>query len=513
MSAKTVTIIVVVILVVLSLAILANSMTKPVGRDEHMYCTGGVLLAQGKMIYRDFSYPSQLPYHPMLYAVLFKTLNTTRYLLVGRFVSVLADVLVMLCLVAVYIRAFGKLRIWGASLGLCAAVLYVYNPAVDYANGYAWNNDVVVFCVALAFVLFTRIDADRKADFGRVALIGALLTLATFMRMTTAAAHLLFLAALLSLPARGVKERLRRILPFLLATAVVSVYPVLIAARAPDAFFVNLFRIHVLNSEWLRGIGIVHDKLSLTLTYFTLPGYLVLFIIAAYLVVALVLLGGKLKVSNGRSALLAGVLAAVFLAIALSLPTIWRQYLAPPVPFLILGFAYPLAFLAQLSNKKTGAGPAKAGAALMGLAALVAFGAGPNVTARIPAVFKPGTWVPMQVHRIATDIAKRTKEPKLILTTAPLFALEGGCEIYTEFSAGVFAYRINGLMTEEQRRITHTAGPKMLPELVRKSPPSAVIVGVEPAYFAHLEEPLEALAQADWRREVYENGLRVYFRP
>ncbi|MHC4540346.1 MAG: hypothetical protein ACYS74_11260, partial [Planctomycetota bacterium] len=317
MSAKTVTIIVVVILVVLSLAILANSMTKPVGRDEHMYCAGGVLLAQGKMIYRDFSYPAQLPYHPKLYAVLFKALNTTRYLLVGRLVSVLADVLVMLCIAAVYIRAFGTLRIWGVSLGLCAAILYVYNPAVDYANGYAWNNDVVVLCVALSFLLFTRIDAGQKADFGRVGLIGALLTLASFMRMTTAAAQLLFLAALLSLPARTVKERLRRILPFLLATAAVSVYPVLAAARAPEAFFVNIFRIHMLNSEWLRGIGIVHDKLSLALTYLTFPGYLLLFIVAAYLVVALVLLRGKLKVSNGRSALLAGLLAAAFLAIAL----------------------------------------------------------------------------------------------------------------------------------------------------------------------------------------------------
>ncbi|UCC98338.1 MAG: hypothetical protein JSW66_00295 [Phycisphaerales bacterium] len=513
MSARTITIIGITILIALSVIILANSMTKELGRDEHMYCTGGVLLAQGKVIYRDFSYPSQLPYHPMLYAVLFKTLNTTRYLLVGRCVSVLADVLVMLCIAAVFVRAFGKLRIWGALLGLCAAVLYVYNPAVDYANGYAWNNDVVILCVALAFLLFTRIEADQKADFGRVALIGALLSLATFMRMTTAAAQLLFMAALLSLPAATVRERLTTIVPFLLATAVVSVYPVLIAARAPEAFFINIFRIHILNSEWLRGIGIVHDKLGLALTYLTFPGYLLLFAVAGYLVVALVLLRGKLKVSNARSALLAGLLAATFLAIALSLPTIWRQYLAPPVPFLILGFAYPLASLAQLANKKTGAGLAKAGAALMSLAALVAFGAGLNITARIPAVFKPGTWVPMQVHAVAADIANRTKEPKLVLTTAPLFALEGGCEIYTEFSAGVFAYRIDDLMTQEQRRITRTAGPQMLPELVKKSPPSAIIVGVEPEYFSHLEEPFETLPGADWRREVYENGLRVYFRP
>ena len=69
-SAQNVKILVVLILAILSLVILSNSMTKPVGRDEHMYCTGAVLLAQGKIIYRDFSYVAQLPYHPLLYATL-----------------------------------------------------------------------------------------------------------------------------------------------------------------------------------------------------------------------------------------------------------------------------------------------------------------------------------------------------------------------------------------------------------------------------------------------------------
>jgi hypothetical protein len=513
MSAKTINIIVVLILVLLSLTILGNSMTKPVGRDEHLYCTGGALLAQGKTIYKDFSYPSQLPYHPLLYAILFKGLNTTRYLLVGRLVSVVSDILVMLCIVAVYRRAFGGFRISGASLGLCAAVLYVFNPSVDYANGYAWNNDVVVLCVALAFLLFTRIDLKQKAEYRRVAAIGALLSLATFMRMTTIAAGLLFLLMLLSLPAKSIKERAKTILPFLIAAAVVSIYPVFVILRAPAASFVNIFRIHMLNSEWLRQIGIVHDKLRLTVTYLTLPGYIVLFVIAACLILALVLLRRKVKMSSGRSALLAGFLSAAFFAIALSLPTIWRQYLAPPVPFLILSFAYPLAFMRELSSAKASRVPFTVGTGVVGLGVLVAVTAGANITGRIAAGLEPKTWVPMQVHRTAADIAEKTREPKLILTIAPLFALEGGCEIYPELSAGAFTYRIGNLMSKEDRRATHTAGPQMLEEMARQAPPSAIIVGAEPPYFSRLEEPLESLAEADWHKEVYENGLTVYFRP
>ncbi len=87
MSAKTVNILVVLILIVLSLAVFGNSMTKPLGRDEQMYCTGGALMAQGRLIYRDFSYAAQLPYHPLLCAALFKMFNTTHYLIVGRILS------------------------------------------------------------------------------------------------------------------------------------------------------------------------------------------------------------------------------------------------------------------------------------------------------------------------------------------------------------------------------------------------------------------------------------------
>ena len=513
MSTRAIQILVLLILIALSLVIFGNSMTKPLGRDEHMYCTSGVLMAQDKAIYRDFSYPTQLPYHPLLYALLFKGLNTTHYLLVGRLVSVVADILTMLCIVAIYRLAFGDFTAWGISLGLCAAVLYAFNPAIEYSNGHAWNNDVVVCCVVISLLLFAQIDARRKIGRFHVAAIGALLTMATFMRSTTAVAGLLFFAALLSLPATSIKERIKTILPFLIAAGLVLIYPVIVIARAPEAFSVNLFKIHLLNSQWLHQIGIVHDKLELVLTYFKHPGYLVLFIIMACLIVLLVLYRRKIQVSNGRTALLATFLAVVFFALALSLPTIWRQYLAPPVPFLLCSFAFPLAFLRALSSRKASKIPLKVCAALVGIGVLASWATGMSASEKIGACFKPGTWVPMQVHRTATDIAGNTKEPKLILTLAPLFALEGGCDIYPELSAGAFTYRIGNLMSESDRRRTRTAGPEEIARLVEQSPPSAIIVGAEPSYFSKLEEPLESLAGDNWNKKVYDNGLRVYFRP
>ena len=512
-SDKLVCVVAIVVLSALSLVILGNSMTKPLGRDEHMYCTAGVLMAQGKTIYRDFAYPTQLPYHPLLYAILFKVLGTTHYLLVGRLASVFADILVMLCIVALYRLAFDNLTIWGTSLGLCAAALYVYNPAVEYANGYAWNNDVVVLCVAVVFLLFARIEASQKVGRLRIAAIGALLTLATFMRSTTIVGELLFLVVLISLPAKSIKDRVKTILPFLIAAALVSIYPAIAIARAPRAFSINLFKIHLLNSQWLHQVGIVHDKLRLTLAYLTLPGYFMLFVIAVYLIGALALNRGRSRIANGRSALLAASLTGVFFAAALSLPTIWRQYLAPPVPFLLCSFAYPLASLKGLSSRNGARIPIAAGAALIGVGVLAAWATGISTSENMVACLKPARWVPIQLHRTATDIAENTREPKQILTLGPLFALEGGCGIYPELSAGPFTYRIGNLMSETDRRVTRTAGPEEIAPLAERAPPSAIIVGTEPQYFSRLEEPLESLAGADWGKKTYENELRVYFRP
>jgi len=122
-SPKITNIIVVIILFILSLAVLANTMSKPVGRDEQMYCTGAALMAQGKMIYRDFSYAAQMPYHPLLCATLFKLFGTTHYLLTVRLLSCFCDILVLLGIVVIYRHIFRSFTTSGMILGLCAAVL------------------------------------------------------------------------------------------------------------------------------------------------------------------------------------------------------------------------------------------------------------------------------------------------------------------------------------------------------------------------------------------------------
>jgi len=509
MLPKVVNTFVFLVLAVLIAAIFANSMTKPVGRDEQMYCTGAVLLAQGKMIYRDFSYAAQMPYHPLLCAALFKALNTTHYLLTVRILSSVCDILVAVCIVGIYRHIFGSFPISGMLLGLAGAVLYVFNPLVDYANGFAWNHDLVNLCVVLSFWLFVSADFERKSRYWRIAAIGALLTLATCMRTTTVLVQVLFFAVLLTQRPESIKQRFKTTLPFLVATACLLIWPVWTIALARRAFFLNLFRIPALYGEWLRQIGMVHNKSYLILSSITTPDYFLLIVIAIYLCVAVLWQRRKPAILNKGSFLLAALLTLTFFIIALIPPTMWRQYLAMPVPFLIISFAFGLLYLRKFAGDKH----FKIAAVLVAACVFVAVVSYPIVLQRIPKLFYPQSWVPIRLHRISEDIGEKTKSPKLILTLAPLFALEGGCDIYPELSAGSIIYRIADYLSPSDRDITHTVGPETLEALVEESPPSAVILGVELEF---LEEPIFQTTiwpnREKWERKIYDNGAIVYFR-
>ncbi len=510
MSLRIVKATVILTLVVLSLAIVGNSMSKAVGRDEQMYCTAGVLMSQGKMIYRDFSYVAQLPYHPLLLAAVYRISGTSYYLLAGRMVSVVCDVLVMVCVVGIYRRVFASYAVSGLLLGLAGVVLYVFNPLVDYANGYAWNNDVVVLLVLLSFWLLVGTDLSGKSGGRRMAAVGLLLTLATFMRMTTVLAETLFLAALLLRSGGSIGHRMKAVAPFLAAAAAASIWPVWVIAHAPRAFFINVFRIHVLNSQWLRQTGMVYDKFDLAFFSLTQPGYLVLIGLAVCLWTMAGRLGRSSKPGDVANIVLAALLPVTFFLIALILPTIWQQYLAIPVPFLVVSLAYPLLCLRNFAGASAAKMRFRIACGLVAGCVFVAAASYPAVLGGVPAAFVPEVWAPVELHKVSEDIARKTGEPKLVLTLAPLYALEGGCAIYRELSASPFSYRIGNLMSAAERAVTATAGPETLDALVKNSPPSSLIVGVE---MDRLEEGLlKAAVVSAWERKVYENGPVVYFR-
>ena len=169
MSSKITYIIILLALLFVFLCVFSNSMLKPLSRDEHMYCTAAVLMSQGKTIYKDFSYVAQLPYHPLLYAAVYKITNTTHFLLTGRVISVICDILIVFFLIAIYRQIFCFHPFTRCSnIGRCNIFLVIHHNQLqrqsrslaafhhrrnsDIRNLYADNN---CFDFACVFYLYT----------------------------------------------------------------------------------------------------------------------------------------------------------------------------------------------------------------------------------------------------------------------------------------------------------------------------------------------------------------------
>ena len=323
--------------------VLANSMLKPLGRDEQMYCSAGALLAKGQLVYRDFTYPSQLPYHPLLYASLYKLAGGNGYLLIGRLTSVVANLVTCAMIMLIYREAFAAQRRRAWAFGSAAVLWFLLNPFVDYANGYAWNHDIVTASVLTSVWLFLRLDFERA---GKTVLIVGLLTVACWMRITSVLFWLAIVAALLWAARRA--GCLKQTLTLTAATTLVlSLWPLWVIFQAPQAFLLNLIAIPKLYGGWLREMGFFHPKGQLTLHVLKHPAMILLLLTAAGV------WGLSLsRILRQRHVALMLILPWIALLIAFIPPTMWQQYWAVPVPLILVGCAYPLRSLADRWGEK-----------------------------------------------------------------------------------------------------------------------------------------------------------------
>jgi 4-amino-4-deoxy-L-arabinose transferase-like glycosyltransferase len=521
MSSKIVNLISVFVLAFALLIIFSNAMAKPLNRDEHTYCSAAVLLSQGQTIYKDFSYVAQLPYHPLLLSAIYKITGTTHYLLTARIVSCLADFLTVIFIILIYRKIFSNYVFSGLFFGLAAATLFLFNPLVNYITGLAWNHNIVICCVAISFWLYLTLDRTGKTDatlrssevslrstsYWKTALIAALLTFATCMRITTAFVGIVFFAALLFSHFKSKKDKFINVLVFLLSSLLVLAWPVWIIAEAPRAFYLNLFQIPVLNSQLLVRMGLFYSKLRLFFLVLSSVEYLFPLLIAIY-VYSRLFSSRRQNVINS-SIYLALLLPIVFFIIAFIPPTMWIQYLAIPVPFLLISLAFPLFFLRQSAESSH----FKIASLLIAACVIITVFQHIIILEPVMKLSKTTSWVPVQVHNISEKITQNIDKSGPVLTVSPLYALEGSCRIYPQLSAGLFVYRIADNLTEDQRQITKTVGPASLKQMIEQNPPSAVIVGAEAnSGFGNLENTLLTAVGPDWHRKTFET-LVVYFRP
>lgn len=497
------------LLIVFAVAVFADSMTKDITHDEQMYCAAPYLILQGKVIYKDFSYIAHPPCYPLIIAAIYRSLSTTHYLLIARCFSAFCDIIVLLCLFATFtsiFKAYPKLALF---LGLTSTVIYLFNPLVDFANGRAWNHDLTITLVILSLYICLSSNFFQKSSLWRIVLIAVLLTLATWIRITTAIIQLIFFLFLLFHPALK-NQRFKTFSILVLTTLFFSFWPLWIIMQAPRAFILNIVYMPILNAQWLTKIGMIHDKFTLLQFCFIQPVYLSLLVIVLYVYFVFACRPKSAKIPAFPNILLTALLPLAFFLIAFIPPTMWEQYLAMPVPFLIISLAYPLLYFRTQLQRHF-----KIACIFLSLASFVAIATFPVVIFRIPLLLNPHSWPSVVLHTTSLDIAKNIKsnELKEVLTLAPLYAIEGGSGIYPQFSAGPFAYRIADKLSLKNQQTANVIGQDNIEKLLKSHPPAAIITGTELKILDDtlLSVTIKQNPQA-WTKKSYPQNLTVYFK-
>jgi hypothetical protein len=269
--------------------------------------------------------------------------------------------------------------------------------------------------------------------------------------------------------------------------------------------------------------GGLYGKVLRILTYLTEPHGIFPFLIAICLVVLIVLCRNNLKISNLRNALLAVLVPVIFLIIALCNPEVLYENFAILIPFLIISFAYPLLYLRRLGTSI----PHR----FFRIASIVVIACTFSAVAsnqflllRISRILRPQSWIPMKVHQISEEVARKIKEPKLIVTLGPLYALESGCDIYPELSSGWEGCKIASALSASKREATHTLNAKAFKEMLRERPPSGIIISRDPGKeqvpriglvlirIAKTKWPKQGYDKSIWERKEYPFDIVAYFR-
>ncbi len=510
----------IVILAVLVLLVFVGSMTRPVDYREQMHGSAAVLVSGGGRLYRDFCYVG-MPFYPAMISVLYRLTGTGHYLLFGRIASAVADAVVMLTIFGIYRRVFGRYRMEGLFLGLGGVLLYVFNPFVYHYNGLMSGRDIIICCVVVSFWLYISTDFGGRSKYGRTAAMGVLLSVASMTELSAGFFQVLFFLFLVFQPVRGLRERLGNIAGFVLATVVVTAWPVWLMAQAPAAFRIGAFRLPAIERLAYHEHGAIFGKWEIMLLSLSLSGGVL--VLVAALSLGFLLLGNrrKVKISQVSGALLCTFVVVAVFIIATMVPAMTLWEVAMVVPFIIICYSYPLFWLRDMS--KTGALPPgfRIASAVVAGCAVAALLSSPKPALRLGVLFEPARWVPLRFHAVAEDMRRRCKAPRQVLTIQPLYALEAGAEIYSELSAGATGYASANGLTKSERETANLACSWDIQTLVERRGPSAILF--DKGYRATVVKiPLSMIIRRDlqmknydrkkWERVRYERNVTVYYR-
>lgn len=498
---------VVMLLLAIAPAIISNSLTKTVTRDEQMYCTAAVLLSQGEKMYVDFPYVAQLPYHPILCAAVFKITNTSHYLFTARMFSCFLDIAGIVILILIIKRIFDDEPI-AYPLAIAGGLLYLFNPYIDYIIGMAWNHNLVIFATLASIYLFITLNKTKALIIPKVVLIASLLTIATFSRPTTVLLWPIFL--IMTCRKALIANSFSTPCFFVGGSLVTAAVPLWVISQAWHAFWLNAFKIPALNAQFLMSQNLSYSKIDLTIEAIIVNNPFLIISIVGYLLTLIFIYRRDKDINLTDDFLLILLVTIAFIIITYLPPTCWGQYFAIPVPFFLLLMMASMKSIMHFKGKFHFALLCM----IIAASSIISIFSHPQVLGKTEHFrYDRSLLEPFKINKIAKEISGAVNTDQPILTLTPLYALEGNLPIYNQLAAGIFTYRIADMLTPEEREIANIIGPDEIANLVKVRPPAAVIVGPEFKELEYLENSLVTSDVKGWPTKTLKNNIILFIAP
>lgn len=481
--------------------------------NEHMYITASILTAQNNILYKDFAYV-QMPYLPLLYGSLIKSLNiTSYYLLAGKFISFLS-----LCFSTVLVLIQGKQVLKDINLSLSIVILFLLNPSITDPSTEVSNYIMPVFFSLASFYIFNvSIYKERIGYFG-LAFAGFLLAIAIGIKLTYATIIVPFvifssLHLLTSDTTIDKRKKFINILLSFLAGLVIGLLPVVLYLADIKSFIFNNLVYHSLNTQWRQDTGFsdamsLKQKISFALVIFLQPNNLILISGILIGVASFIYTGPRTinrftqKVTKEKILLPLLLSSIAILTALIPTPSI-SQYFIMPISFLFILLIFSQASKSDLPLKPSTLQTVLFNKHLVLILVLV------SLVYNIPS-FKNSTprldrssWSGIYIHDVSLKIRKTLIDNGIdtnrkIATLSPLYIIEANLPIYPELTTGPFTYRIGDFLSPEEQRLFVVTSPNSIWNLLDEDKPSAIFVGFE----GKLDKPLIKYAKSHGYKKV-----------
>jgi hypothetical protein len=463
----------VVVLLIIAVCMLAITVSAPVSNDEHMYITAGVL-TQSHTLYKDFAY-LQMPYLPLVYAGIYAVTGTEYYLLYARiftFLTVFASAVVLFIL--------GYKITGNFAFSLMGVLLYSFSGITIHSLGYASNAAPPVLFSLLAVYFFLRVRFGGGVRPMHVFLAGLFIAFACGVKLYYIVIMIPLIISTFIFPGSySFWSKLRYSFVPLLAGFIAGILPVVYYYLIdPQLFTFYNIGFHQIKNELFTGntyfsAGNTPAAYSI-LTYITWEEILPVILITVMAVFSLVLnfrsksdLYHKYIVHK-RNFIVCGVLTAALLP-ALQPWTLWQHYLAYPFPFIIL-FLYAVYTILDGRYKRIFV------TVVVSASLYVIVYAVPGIVLPVQNITITDRWVPVQYHHAARAVTLEIPDDAKIAAFDPLLALEGGRQVYPEFSSGYFVYHLTDTLHAGGTERYGILSPSSFPEWLMREQPAAIII-------------------------------------